>query len=277
VIFRSCCLIPLLFILGSYVSAQSIPAPVESVPQRDEENAPQPGRRAQATTWADSIDWKTIFPDIWNDQVKIYWAYPRSLAQRDQWIPTVAFIAATGTLIAVDQYESPFFRRTMVFHGFNSGLSGTDSSLVIATVPAATYLLGLIKKDRYAQSTALFTAEAIADSELTAEVLKLTTRRARPESIQTSGNFGDTWLDSRTATDGSFPSGHTIAAFSAAIVMSRRYGRDHKWVPFVAYGVAGTIGFSRVTLSAHNISDVFAGAALGYAISRFVALGHHAH
>lgn len=32
-----------------------------------------------------------------------------------------------------------------------------------------------------------------------------------------------------------------------------------KWVPLVANGVATTIGFSRVTLSAHNVSDVFAG------------------
>jgi membrane-associated phospholipid phosphatase len=48
-------------------------------------------------------------------------------------------------------------------------------------------------------------------------------------------------------------------------------------VPFLAYGAAGAIGFSRVTLSAHNVSDVFAGATLGFAISRFVVLGHHPH
>jgi membrane-associated phospholipid phosphatase len=36
--------------------------------------------------------------------------------------------------------------------------------------------------------------------------------------------------------------------------------------------VAGTIGFSRITLQAHFPADVFLGAALGYSISRFVVL-----
>jgi membrane-associated phospholipid phosphatase len=67
------------------------------------------------------------------------------------------------------------------------------------------------------------------------------------------------------------PSGHTIAAFSIATVFARRYG-NHRWVPFVAYGLAGVVGFSRMTLSAHFASDVFMGAALGYSISRFAVL-----
>jgi membrane-associated phospholipid phosphatase len=159
----------------------------------------------------------------------------------------------------------------------NTVLSGTTTSLIIAAVPSATYLTGLIKKNHYAQSTALLTGEAIADSEIVAEMLKLVTRRARPESIQPNGNFADTWADSSRITSGGFPSGHSIAAFSVATIMSQRYGRNHRWVPYVAYGTAGIIGFSRVSLSAHNVSDVFAGAALGYVISRFVVLGHHHH
>ena len=67
------------------------------------------------------------------------------------------------------------------------------------------------------------------------------------------------------------PSGHTIAAFSIATVVARRY-RKHRWVPFVAYGLAGVVGFSRMTLSAHFASDVFMGASLGYSISRFAVL-----
>ena len=56
---------------------------------------------------------------------------------------------------------------------------------------------------------------------------------------------------------GGFPSGHTIAAFSIATVFAERYHR-HRWVPWTAYGLAGLIGFSRVTLQAHFPSDVFA-------------------
>ena len=178
-------------------------------------------------------------------------------------------------LASVDQYESPYFRGTTTYRQFNQGLSGTNASLIIAGLPAAVCVAGWIHRDKYAQSTALLGAEAIADSEVAAELLKLTTRRARPESLLPNANFADTWTDSRSIGGGGFPSGHTIAAFSIATVLSRRYGPKHPWAPYVLYGVAATIGMSRVTLSAHNVSDVFAGAALGYAISRFVVLGGH--
>ena len=44
------------------------------------------------------------------------------------------------------------------------------------------------------------------------------------------------------------------------------------WAPYAAYGLAGVIGFSRISLLSHFPSDVFMGAALGYSISRFVVL-----
>ena len=272
-IFGFSCLAACLVASSVSAEAQAPPESSQKLPQPVDSKLP----RAQPPDASDDdpITLRTIVPNIWKDQGRIYWAYPKALAHGHQLLPTIAFVAATGALIAADQYESPYFRRTTTFHGFNAGLSGTNTSLLIAGVPVATYLVGLIKKDTYAQRTALWTAEAVADSEVTAEVLKLVTRRARPESIRPNGNFGDTWTDSPTVNGGSFPSAHTIAAFSVATVMSRRYGRDHKWVPFVAYGLAATVGFSRVTLSAHNVSDVFVGAGLGYAISRFLVLGRH--
>jgi membrane-associated phospholipid phosphatase len=62
-----------------------------------------------------------------------------------------------------------------------------------------------------------------------------------------------------------------MAAFSLATVVARRYGK-HRWVPYTAYGLAALVGFSRITLSAHFLSDVFMGGALGYSISRFAVL-----
>ena len=248
-------------------------ANVSNLPQADQSpgTATENGNRRNE----DDTTWKTVLPAILEDQRRIYWDFPRDLIHGKHLLPVAAFLGATGALIALDQFEPPYFRKTTGFHGYNTGLSGTNSSLVTAAVPIATYVTGLIRKDPYAQGTALLAGVAVADSEITAEVLKLVTRRARPESISANGNFADSFLDSRSITQGGFPSGHTTAAFSVATVMSRRYGHDHRWVPYVAYGVAGAIGFSRVTLSAHNVSDVFVGAALGYAISRFVVLGHH--
>jgi membrane-associated phospholipid phosphatase len=70
---------------------------------------------------------------------------------------------------------------------------------------------------------------------------------------------------------GGFSSGHTIAAFSIATVVARRY-RTRRWVPYFFYGLATLVGFSRLSLSAHFLSDVFVGGALGYSISRFAVL-----
>jgi membrane-associated phospholipid phosphatase len=58
----------------------------------------------------------------------------------------------------------------------------------------------------------------------------------------------------------SFPSGHTSAAFAMATVVGD-YKPNYKWL---AYGVASTIGWSRVELHTHRWRDVIGGAALGY-------------
>ena len=62
---------------------------------------------------------------------------PALLGKGEHWIPTTIFLAGIGTLIPTDQYETPYFRRTSTFRGFNNGFSSTNTSLMIAAVPAA--------------------------------------------------------------------------------------------------------------------------------------------
>lgn len=219
-----------------------------------------------------SVAWATLVPNIVDDQKQIYWRFPGQVARGKHWVPIAGVLAATAALIATDQFSAPRFRSSSSYRDFNSAFSGTNTSLGILLAPVSMYGVGLFTHDSYAQKTALLTGEALADSEILDQVLKLTTRRARPESISPQGNFADTWLDSRSVTDGGFVSGHTIAAFSVATIIADRYGRRHRWVPYVVYGLAATVGFSRMSLSAHFPSDVFLGAALGYAVSHFAVL-----
>jgi membrane-associated phospholipid phosphatase len=65
----------------------------------------------------------------------------------------------------------------------------------------------------------------------------------------------------------SFPSGHTANAFALAVVAERHYG----WkIGVPAYALAGLMGASRVNQDKHWVSDVFAGATLGYIAGRTV-------
>jgi hypothetical protein len=222
------------------------------------------------------VNLKTIVPDILHDQRTI-WTFPAKLARGEYWKPTLGLGLALGGLVALDPHDTPYFRNNSTYSGFNRRMTGTNTALATALVPASFYVLGLVRKDSYATQTSLQAGEAVVDAEILGWVLQNATGRRRPRSIPPGGSYSDTWFKSYQPplrADGGFPSGHAIAAFSVATVIARRYP-NHRWVPWVAYGAACLVGFSRVSGRAHFPSDVFAGAAVGYVISRFVVLERH--
>lgn len=219
------------------------------------------------------VSWSRIVPNIASDQKQV-WTFPVSIAHGRHWKPVIAVTAITAGLVALDPAIAPYFRRTTDFRQFNTIFSGSHTSLAIAAWPASFYLTGLIARNPYAQNTALLAGEAVVSAEILTSVIKNVSRRLRPSTVPPGGDISDTWFRDKCCAlggAGSFPSGHTIAAFSVATVFAQRY-RAHRWVPYVAYGLAGAIGFSRVSLLSHFPSDVFMGAALGYSISRFIVL-----
>jgi membrane-associated phospholipid phosphatase len=219
------------------------------------------------------VSWKLLLPNVLNDQERI-WSFPAKVAEGRDWLPAAAVLGAGVSLVALDPVEGSYFHSTSSFHGFNNVFTSSNTVYGTIAVPASLYLAGLLRKDSKMKQTALFAGEAVADAEILTTVLKDATRRLRPAGVPAHGNYWDSWFESRgslLSANGGFPSGHTIAAFSIATVVARRY-RNHRWVPYVAYGAAALVGFSRLTLSAHFTSDVFIGAALGYSIGRFAVL-----
>jgi membrane-associated phospholipid phosphatase len=218
-----------------------------------------------------STGWGQIVPDVIKDQKRIYVSFPNEVIHGKHWKAVAGVLGVTAALIAADQYDTPYFRRTSSFKTFNSALSGTNTSLAIVAAPVAVYAAGLITKDPYAASTGILSGEAVLDSEILGTLMKIATARKRPTAISSTGNFSDSFSDGK-GFSGSFPSGHTFAAFSVATVISRRYGAHRRWLPLVSYGLATVIGFSRVSLSDHFPSDVFFGAVIGYSVGRFVVV-----
>jgi membrane-associated phospholipid phosphatase len=232
-----------------------------------------PFTAAAQTSAADrAVSWKLLFPNLLSDQERI-WTFPARLAEGKDWISTSVILGTTAGLIAFDPTEAAWFRKTTAFHGFNNVFSSNATSIGMIAAPVSFYVAGLIRKDAKMQRTALLAGEAVGDVEILSTVLKAATKRVRPDAFPSGSKLSDSWFEGGSAlrATGSFPSGHTIAAFAIAAVVARRYG-NHRWVPYAAYGAAALIGFSRFSLSAHFLSDVFVGGALGYTVTRFTVL-----
>jgi membrane-associated phospholipid phosphatase len=151
-----------------------------------------------------------------------------------------------------------------------------DSSVTAAEIvvlPVSLLAVGYARHDDYQVGTALLAGEAYADASVVDLVMKAITRRKRPSDIPPGGSYNDTFFaGSKSPFKGSsFPSGHAVGAFSVATIVASRY-HNHRWAPYLLYGFATAISFSRVTTRAHFPSDVFLGAALGYTIARYDVL-----
>jgi len=258
--------------IGSMAEGQTT-EPCETPPVDSPTSNPAPLSSQSPVPVDRQVSWKMLPANLISDQKRI-WTFPARLAHMQSWMPTAAILGTTAGLVSLDPAESAYFRRTSEFNRFNNIFTGRATVVGTIATPLSLYAVGSIRKDSKMQHTALLAGEAIADAELVTTVLKDATGRVRPAAIPARGNFSDSWFENGGSIlrgSGSFPFGHTIAAFSVATVIARRYG-NRRWIPYAAYGMATLVGFSRLSLSSHFLSDVFLGGTLGYSISRFTVL-----
>jgi membrane-associated phospholipid phosphatase len=217
--------------------------------------------------------WRTLPQDFLHDQKGI-WLFPVQLAKGRHWVPTLAVAGLTAGLVYADPHAMPYFRsHAGNLDDLNDAFDPLITTAEVVVLPASLLTAGYLRHDSYQVSTALLAADAYADSAVADLAVKAITRRKRPSDVPAGGSFDDTFFSGGKSPfkGSSFPSGHAAGAFSVATVVANRY-RNHRWVPWAAYGMATAISFSRVTSSAHFPSDVFLGAALGYTIARFQTL-----
>jgi membrane-associated phospholipid phosphatase len=134
---------------------------------------------------------------------------------------------------------------------------------------------GLAFKDEKARETGLMALDTLLHTGLLAQVVKHLAGRQRPSAEGGQDYwFGPGAMFNRYREDAfarydSFLSGHTITAWGLATVIAENY-KGTFWVPAACYGLATVVGLTRVTEDTHWLSDVFAGAVLGYVIGRMV-------
>ncbi len=133
---------------------------------------------------------------------------------------------------------------------------------------SSTYLISRwVGNERIERATSL-SGEALLNGTIYVGILKRVMRRTRPFG----GGTGEFFVSNPPPgqSNGSYPSGHATGAFAIAAVFSHEF-RDHRWVPWVAYGTAGLIALSRVSLGRHFPTDIVTGAILGDSLGRMVS------
>jgi membrane-associated phospholipid phosphatase len=208
--------------------------------------------------------------DIGHDQAGI-WTSPLRISSRDAlWL--VPFAAGTGVALHYDAQAQQNLGIDKSRIDASNTISGFGSSYVLLGGAAGFYFLGLGTHNQHLAETGRLGAEAVLDSFLVVEALKLATNRERPNEGNGQGGF---WPHGTRSykLDGSFPSGHATETFALARVIASEY--PSKPVQVAAYAFALAISASRVTARQHFPSDVLVGGTLGYLIGGYV-VRHHA-
>jgi membrane-associated phospholipid phosphatase len=207
---------------------------------------------------------REFFKNILRDQRAI-WTSPLHLHREDaKWLAPL--FLSTAALIATDRRTADALGDNRTRLNVSHYVSYLGSGYGTGGIAAAFYLVGRARDDARARETGLLGGEALIDSGIVAAVLKTSTQRPRPRAGKERGDFFDGGL--------SFPSGHTIAAWSLATVIANEY-KDRPFVRFGAYGLAALVSASRFTGRNHFLSDVLVGSAIGYGIGRYVYKMRH--
>lgn len=200
------------------------------------------------------------------------------------WLTLGAVALTTGILIHNDE---SIYRSFKDYQEKNSWVDWLSPKITVLGdgalnmgVAGLFFLGGLAFEDQKALDTGKLAVMSLIHVSIMVQVLKHLTGRQRPEIDGTdkwngfSGAFKR--YNERFALYDSFPSGHTITAWCTATVIAEMY-RETLWVPVLCYSLASMVGLSRITEDAHWMSDVFVGAILGYAVSKFVVAKRKGH
>jgi membrane-associated phospholipid phosphatase len=202
---------------------------------------------------------------ILKDQVPI-WTSPVRIKRHDLiWLLPLG--AATGVALATD---TDAMRNVSRDRAFNKNSVNASNYLLASeiAVPVALYGIGLLKDSARGRETGVLSAEALVDSVVLDEVTKIIFRRERPLYNNAAGDF----FAPNVSTNGSFPSSHSMFAWTLAGVVAGQY--PSKWVQVVVYSMASGVSVTRVLGQEHFPTDVLIGGAAGWLIGHYVSERH---
>lgn len=195
----------------------------------------------------------------------------RLFTATDAWL-TGGFAVATAVVWPMD--ESLARRSQLPGNQNNATLKNTATAFRNLADPGTVIIsvglwgAGRLTHDRTMAEIGLYSSEAIAASGVVGWVIKSVAGRARPRvNINRPRDFKLGRGFGASGDYQSFPSGHTLAAFSLAAAVTAESGkfwpREQVLIGVVTYGGATLSGLSRMYNNAHWASDVVLGAGIG--------------
>lgn len=205
--------------------------------------------------------------DIWKQQ-KAIWTSPAHIREHD-----LSYLVPLGlaTTLAITTDHQVMASSKLNNTSLNNE-SGTASNGLIGgfiAAPVILYGMGHIHHDDHAEETGILAGEAMIDSIVVQQVMKLASMRERPGVDNARGRFFQT----SAGFDSSFPSSHSIVAWSSAAVFASEY--PGPLTKITAYGLATGESLTRILARQHFPSDVIVGSAVGWLIGRYVVHRHH--
>jgi membrane-associated phospholipid phosphatase len=199
--------------------------------------------------------------NLLKDQVSI-WTSPFRVRPSDtNWLVPLGI--ATGSMIATDRWVP----QTLDLSASTNDRFNQLSNAGLFGMTAATggvYLLGHIRHDDYQRRAGFLAGEAMIDSAIVGQVLKVVFNRERPGEGSGYNKF--------FSGGSSFPSDHSLLTWSSAAALTEAYpGWGSK---MILYGGATAVSVSRILANKHAPSDVLVGSALGYLIGKNVYKRH---
>ena len=239
----------------------------QTAPAANPISAALPEAPAPQTSAPDDVTVRNTPRNLLHDQGAI-WSGPAHIRTRDlKWLLPLA--AAAGAAFSTDQHTMT----QVVSHdpSFNQASINTSNVLLGSwiAVPVAVYGFGHAHQDEHARQAGILTGESMVDGLVAGEVLKLVFLRERPNVDNARGHFFQT----SAGANSSFPSEHSIVAWSAASALAAEYPAP--WTQFALYSAATGVSLTRVMGQQHFPSDVLAGASLGWLIGHNVVRHHH--
>ena len=221
-------------------------------------NAPQP---------QSDVTIRAFVPNILHDQ-KTIWTSPFHIRASDLKV-VVPLALATGAAIATDKRAlHDVVSLDPAFNNDNTNASNVMIGGFIAA-PVILYGVGHFRDNEHARETGLLGAEALVDGVVVEEGMKAIFWRERPYQDFGRGRF----FQSSAGIDSSFPSSHSVLAWSTAAVLAGEY--PNFWTRALVYTGAAGISFTRLMGQQHFPSDVLVGSAAGWLVGHYVYKHRH--